>query len=170
MFITDTISASRNIDMNIRRAVLKDIDGINSLLFQVAAVHSKGRGDLFRTGTKKYNDEQLSKLIADDKRPIFVAVDECDKVLGYAFCIFKQYLDDNVLTDIKTLYIDDLCIDENVRGQHIGKSIYEFVKNFAKENDCYNLTLNVWACNEGAMRFYEAVGLKPQKIGMETIL
>jgi ribosomal protein S18 acetylase RimI-like enzyme len=75
-----------------------------------------------------------------------------------------------VLTDIKTLYIDDLCIDENVRGQHIGKSIYEFVKSFAKENGCYNLTLNVWACNEGAMRFYEAVGLKPQKIGMETIL
>ena len=91
-------------------------------------------------------------------------------MLGYAFCVFQEHRGDNILTDIRTLYIDDLCVDEALRGQHIGRALYEYVLNYAKENGCYNVTLNVWACNESAMRFYESCGLKPQKFGMEAIL
>ena len=91
-------------------------------------------------------------------------------MLGYAFCIFKQMIDDNSLTDIKTLYIDDLCVDEDKRGMHIGSQLYDYVVKFAREQDCYNLTLNVWSCNPGAMKFYEKCGLVPQKVGMELIL
>ena len=99
-----------------------------------------------------------------------MAVDEADAVLGYAFCVFQQHLNNNILTDIKTLYIDDLCVDENIRGQHIGKFLYDYVLEFARKEGCYNVTLNVWSCNETAMKFYEKCGLKPQKVGMETIL
>ena len=99
-----------------------------------------------------------------------MAVDEEDKVCGYAFCIFKQEVDNNILTDIKSLYIDDLCVDEDIRGQHIGSRLYEAVVECAKDNGCYNVTLNVWSCNESAMKFYEKCGLKPQKVGMEVIL
>ncbi|KAI4445792.1 hypothetical protein C823_000309 [Eubacterium plexicaudatum ASF492] len=90
--------------------------------------------------------------------------------MGYAFCMFRQYVNDNILTDIRTLYIDDLCVDENVRGQNIGRQLYEEVLKYARQAGCYNVTLNVWTCNESAMRFYEKCGLKPQKIGMEVIL
>lgn len=155
--------------MNFRRAQIKDIPRIHELLAQVDMVHHLGRPDIFKVGNK-YNDQQLEEIIADDKRPIFVAADDNDEVLGYAFCVYKQVLDDNILTDIKTLYIDDLCVYENLRGQHIGRQLYEYVKAFAKENGFYNLTLNVWSLNEGAQRFYESVGMVPQKIGMETIL
>ncbi|MGN0697054.1 MAG: GNAT family N-acetyltransferase [Oscillospiraceae bacterium] len=156
--------------MNIRRAAEKDIDGINRLLRQVLEVHHEGRPDLFRTGAKKYNDHELAYILANDDTPVFVAADEADNVLGYAFCVFIQHSDDNILTDIKTLYIDDLCVDENIRGQHIGKSLYEYVLDFAKKSGCYNVTLNVWYCNENARKFYEKCGLVPQKIGMEKIL
>ena len=156
--------------MNIRRAVKEDIQGINHLLNQVLMVHHNGRPDLFKSGTKKYTDEELSAIIEDDGKPIFVAVDDKQEVMGYAFCVFVQHLNNNILTDIKTLYIDDLCVDETKRGQHIGKKLYEFVVKFAKEEGCYNLTLNVWSCNESAMKFYEKCGLVPQKIGMEYIL
>lgn len=156
--------------MQIRRAEEKDMERIDQLLMQVCLVHHNGRPDLFQYGKKKYTDEQLKAIIHDDSRPILVAVDEKDMVLGYAFCVFQQYKNHNIMTDIKTLYIDDLCVDEALRGQHIGKSIYEEVLKFAKENGCYNVTLNVWRCNENAMKFYESCGLKPQKIGMETIL
>ena len=90
--------------------------------------------------------------------------------MGYAFCIFKQYKDDSILTDVKTLYVDDLCIDETCRGQHIGSTLYDAVIEFAKRHDCYNVTLNVWSCNPNAIKFYEHCGLKPQKITMEKIL
>lgn len=156
--------------MEIRRAKEQDMEGINRLLLQVCLVHHKGRPDLFKYGAKKYTDEQLRNIIHDDNRPIFMAVDEENHVLGYAFCIFQQHIGDNILTDIKTLYIDDLCVDEEIRGRHIGKQLYEKVLSFAREQGCYNVTLNVWSCNESAMKFYQACGLLPQKIGMETIL
>ncbi len=157
--------------MEIRRAKEKDMDRINELLRQVCMVHHKGRPDLFQgNNNRKYTDEQLMEIIKDDKRPVFVAVDENDEVMGYAFCMFQQHSNDNILTDIKTLYIDDLCVDEKIRGKHIGKGLYESVLKFAKEQGCYNVTLNVWSCNEAAMKFYEKCGLKPQKVGMEKIL
>lgn len=156
--------------MNIRRAKTTDMAGINKLLEQVLMVHHNGRPDLFKSGAKKYTDEELTLIIADDMKPIFVAVDEQEKVMGYAFCLFQQHLNNNILTDIKTLYIDDLCVDESLRGMHIGRQLYDYVLVFAKEQGCYNLTLNVWSCNESAVKFYEKCGLVPQKVGMEKIL
>ena len=156
--------------MEIRRAKLEDLEGINKLLRQVLMVHHNGRPDLFKANVKKYNDDELIEIIKDDQRPIFVGVDENNKVLGYAFCVYQQHINDNVLTDIKTLYIDDICVDEEVRGKHVGKRIYEHVISFAKENGFYNVTLNVWSLNPGAIKFYESLGLKPYKVGMQTIL
>ena len=142
---------------------------INKLLYEVSKVHSDARPDLFKSGTKKYNDGELKNIIAHDSTPVFVA--ETDgRVLGYAFCIHKQFTDDNILTDIKTLYIDDLCVDEAARGKHIGRALYDYVLNYAKRAGCYNVTLNVWADNKSAMRFYEKIGLRVQKMGMEKIL
>ena len=156
--------------INIRRALPDDMEGINSLLYQVLTVHHNGRPDLFKANVKKYTNEQLLEIIRDDSKPIFVADDGQGNVAGYAFCVFRNHEDSNVLTDIRTIYIDDLCVDEALRGQHIGRSLYEYVLDFARENGCYNVTLNVWSCNEAAMRFYEKCGLKPQKVGMEIIL
>ena len=157
--------------MNIRRAKETDLEGINSLLWQVLQVHHSGRPDLFQGGKKKkYTDQQLTAIIHDEGRPIFVAADDQNRVIGYAFCIFQQHVDNNILTDIKTLYIDDLCVDESLRGQHIGRQLYEYVLKFAKEQGCYNLTLNVWECNPNAKKFYESCGLMPYKTGMEKIL
>ena len=156
--------------MTIRRAMQHDIRGINRLLHQVEDVHQKGRPDLFKPGAKKYTDEELSVLIDDDTRPIFVCVNEQDDVLGYAFCILEDHSPEHVLTDILSLYIDDLCVEENQRGKHIGSQIYEYVTRYAKETGCYNITLNVWECNPGAKRFYEALGLTPYKTCMEKIL
>lgn len=156
--------------MQIRRARQQDLEGINRLLYQVLMVHHNGRPDLFKGHVKKYTDEQLLTIIADDERPVFVGVDEADHVLGYAFCIFEQQLDNNVMTPIKTLYIDDLCVDETLRGQHVGSRLYEHVLAFAKESGCYHVTLNVWECNPSARKFYEAMGLVPYKTCMEKIL
>lgn len=156
--------------MFIERARLEDMEGINKLLKQVLMVHHKGRPDIFKADVKKYTDEELAAIIKDDSKPIFVARDKAGTVLGYAFCICQQYVNNNILTDVKTLYIDDLCVDESLRGQGVGRQLYDYVIAYAKTQNFYNVTLNVWSCNEGAMRFYEKCGLKPQKVGMEVIL
>ena len=153
----------------IRQAIEKDIPKIGDLLSQVDLVHHNGRPDIFKIG-RKYSDAELRELLGDADRPILVSVDEEDNVRGYCFCMYQQHINNSVLTDIKTLYIDDLCVDEAMRGKHIGRELYEAAVALARENGCYNLTLNVWSCNPSALRFYEKCGLLPQKIGMEVIL
>lgn len=156
--------------MEIGRAGAQDMAGINRLLGQVLEVHHQGRPDLFKGNTKKYTDEELLEILRDDDRSVFVARDESGEVVGYAFCVFQQHFGNNILTDIKTLYIDDLCVDETFRGKNIGRTLYAYVLDFARKEKCYNVTLNVWECNLGAKKFYEKCGLQPQKIGMEKIL
>ncbi len=156
--------------MTIRYAQTKDIPMLMELLRQVHGVHYDIRPDIFKPTTTKYSSAELEEILQDPSRPILAAVDDSDSVLGYAFCIYKQAVGDLLLADIKTLYIDDLCIDERHRGEHIGSALYEAVLSLAKENGCYNVTLNVWCGNDSAMEFYKAKGLKPQRIFMEHIL
>lgn len=154
--------------MYIRKAEKKDISQIEELLYQVAKVHADGRPDLFRAGQKKYTAQELEQMMQDDSRPIYVA-EQDERILGYAFCIFQEN-NSNLMTDIRTLYIDDLCVQEDARGENIGRQIYDYVLNVARQSGCYNVTLNVWECNPGAKRFYEKCGLQVQKTGMEKIL
>lgn len=153
----------------IRRAVPADVPEIGRLLYQVHRVHSDVRPDLFRAGARKYTDEQVLAILADEKTPVFVA-ERGGRVVGYAFCIFKQFLNDGSMTDVKSLYVDDLCVDADVRGAHIGQALYRYVVDFAAQKGCYHVTLNVWAGNVNALRFYQKVGLHIQKYGMEVIL
>lgn len=152
----------------IRRATEKDLDRVNDLLRQVLAVHHKGRPDLFRAVGKKYTDEELLAIFRDDLRPVFVWEDKT--VLGYAFCQFEDRQNSLAMTAHRSLYIDDLCVDESARGRGIGKELFRHCLSFAKENACHNVTLNVWSCNESARCFYEKMGMQVQKIGMETVL
>ncbi len=152
----------------IRRAEKKDIPGIISLLHQVNMVHHVLRPDLFKPHTTKYNEQELETLISDDSKPIFVF--ENGAVLGHAFCKVTEVKDDKLLQDIKTLYIDDICVDENARGQHVGKALYEYVRDYAQSIGCNNITLNVWDGNDAALNFYRNMGMKVQKTTMEIVL
>lgn len=155
-------------ELNIRKAEIRDIPRISELLSQVLEVHAAGRPDLFKSGTTKYDETELAEIIGNPDRPIFVA-EHSGVVVGYAFCVFQRHEERNS-PRYTTLYIDDLCVDEKSRGLHVGRTLYEYVLKFAKDSGCYNVTLNVWACNESAMKFYEKCGLQVQKIGMEKIL
>ena len=155
--------------MNIRLARTQDIPGMIALLYQVGGVHHNIRPDIFREGALKYTPEALQELLQDESKPIFVA-DDGGFVAGYCFCQIREFSGSTVLTDRKELYIDDLCVDENRRGQHIGSLLYDHALAFSKEIGCQFLTLNVWCGNDSAMKFYENAGLTPRNIMMETKL
>ena len=155
--------------MNIRFAAEKDIPQMIDLLRQVGEVHHQIRPDLFRAGAQKYDEAALKRLLSDPDRPIIAGVVE-DKMVGYAFCILQKIKNDPVLCDRKTLYIDDLCVDETVRGGGVAKAIYQGVLDYARSIGCDAVTLNVWCGNDRALHFYEKCGFKPQKIGMELPL
>ena len=155
----------------IRRAQDKDLKDIIKLLLQVHKVHSDGRPDIFRPGSRKYRDEEILRIIHDEKTPVWVLTDEEElSVLGYCFCEVQETLNNPSLQDRKVLYIDDLCVDEAARRGHVGSRLYEFVTKWASENGFDAVTLNVWSSNPGAMKFYEKMGLTPLKVMMEKVL
>ena len=155
--------------MEIRLANNTDIPGMIRLLQQVGQVHHDIRPDLFREGAQKYSEADLAALLQDATRPIFVGVED-GRMLGYCFCVIEEVKDNPVLRDVKSLYIDDLCVDETIRGKHVGSKLYDHVCGYAREIGCGSVTLNVWCGNDSAMRFYESRGMKPRKIYMETTL
>ena len=154
--------------MEIRLANKHDIPGMIELLKQVGEVHHQIRPDLFRAGAQKYNEADLEAVLQDPDRPIFVAVE--DTMLGYCFCMVEEVKGNTVLCDVKSLYIDDLCVEENCRGKGVASKLYAHVCGFAKSIGCKSITLNVWCGNDNAMKFYESRGMKPRKIYMEASL
>ena len=153
----------------IRRAAREDIPRILELLVQVDMVHHRGRPDIFNGPATKYSAEELQSVLADDKTPVFVC-ERYGTVAGHAFCVLEETAGSAVLRELKSLYIDDICVDEAFRRQGVGKELYRHVLEYAKTLGCYHVTLNVWCCNPGALEFYESLGMKSLKIGMEQIL
>ncbi len=157
--------------MFVRRAVTKDIPEIARLLYQVNNVHADIRPDLFVHDLRKYTDEEIAAIIKDDETPVFVCFEDVNSetMLGYCFSVFEKK-HGHSLQPVKTLYLDDICVDEVARGRHVGTEIFTHVKQFAKDNGCYDMTLNVWEGNDSAKAFYEAMGFKVLKYGMEIVL
>lgn len=156
--------------IQIRRAVDKDIPRLHELLGQVLQIHAEIRPDIFIPGTTKYTDEELREMIRNEEKPIYVAADEQDVCVGYAFCQLRQQPFSNNMVPFQSLFIDDLCVDEKMRGQHVGESLFAFVKEEAKRLGCYEVTLNVWEGNTSAEKFYEKMGMKTKERQMEYIL
>ena len=156
--------------MTIRKAQEKDISRIIELLGQVLQIHAEIRPDIFIPDTTKYTEQELAALLKDEKKPIYVAVNEEDVCMGYAFCQMKEQPFSNNMVRFQSLFIDDLCVDRFARGQHIGESLFDYVKQEAKRMGCYEVTLNVWAGNTSAEKFYEKMGMKTKERQLEYIL
>ena len=156
-------------DMHIRRAEEKDIGKVMELLSQVLEIHAAIRPDIFIPGTTKYTRDELLEIFADENRPVYIAADDADGVLGYAFCQLKNQPFSNNMIQFRSLYVDDLCVDVAARGQHVGEALFEHVKDEARRLGCYEVTLNVWEGND-ARSFYDRMGMKVKETMMEYIL
>ena len=156
-------------NLTIRRARPEDGEIVSKLLYQVASIHHEGRPDIFKPASKKYTQNEFIELICMKDFAILVAEDENKKVHGYAFCKVKCF-ETSVVQPYRSLYIDDICVDKDSRGKHVGTALFEAVKTLAKELDCDNIELNVWDFNESAMAFYEKMGMTTQRRCMELKL
>lgn len=155
----------------IRLAKEEDIPRLQELLGQILIVHHQVRPDIFKSEGSKFTDAELEAVINDLNRPIFVYEDENGCILGHLFMVIQDISEnDGPQKAHKSLFIDDLCVEKEARGQKIGEKLYQFALDYAKEQGCYNVILHVWNDNAGALRFYERLGMRPRYTEMETIL
>lgn len=113
---------------------------------------------------------RLQAMVRDDANPIYIAVDEQDVCEGYAFCQLREQPFSNNMVPFRSLFIDDLCVDEKTRGQHVGERLFDHVKEEAKRLGCHEVQLNVWDGNTAAAKFYEKMGMKTMERRKEYIL
>ena len=153
--------------MTIRTATKPDIEGILALLSQVLEIHAEIRPDIFKSGTTKYTRDELQEILDDESRPVYVATDGDNTILGYAFCVLKSVDFVTTIHPGKTLFIDDFCVDASARGRGIGKELFDYAKERAKALGCKDITLAVWEGNSGAREFYRKMGMTPKETIME---
>ena len=150
---------------------IEDIPRLQELFAQILIVHHQARSDILKVKGSKFTNAELEAVINDSTKPIFVYEDENGCILGHIFLIIQDISEnDGPKKAHKTLFIDDLCVDKEARGKKLGEKLYQFALEYAKELGCYNVTLHVWNDNQGALDFYEHLGVKPRYTEMKTIL
>lgn len=155
--------------MNIRLAKKSDTGALISLLREVLSIHHEIRRDIFKPNGTKYRESELTDILENKKTPVFVA--EIDtRVVGYCFTSINEQEESNIMLARKELYIDDLCVDQNMRGEGIGRALYQYAEQYARDIGCHSITLNVWEGNDDAISFYKRMELHPRKTLMEKIL
>ena len=152
----------------VRYADLGDEGKIAELLVAIHTQHAQGRPDLFGKGHAKYDAATVRGMFHDPAAPMLVAADE-GGVLGYAICKLMKNRNP-AQGDYTTLYIDDLNVDDAARRKGVGTALLDACRTLAKEKTCFNVTLNVWAFNEGAIAFYERNGFSLQRMILEDVL
>lgn len=157
-------------NVSIRKAVMSDNIKLRSLQDQIAKLHFAGRPDLFKSTARYYTDEDFKAKLENSDQYIFAAIDETEKIVGYAFAVIIRYRDHPTYRDFDMFYIDDICVDEGCRRQGIGKMLYEKCREQAVLSKCHNIDLGVFQFNEDAIAFYESCGMKERMCRMEEVL
>jgi len=152
----------------VRTANESDAAFILKLLAEVNLIHHEIRPDLFKVGTK-YSESDVKELLGSDNVHIFICEEDgvrCGYLIGYE----EETEETQLRTHIRTFYIDDLCVDSDVRGKGAGRQLYEYAVAYARDNGFYNVTLHVWGGNDSAESFYRRMGLTTQFTCLEKIL
>ena len=105
----------------------------------------------------------------ENNENILVA-EENNSIVGVIIFKIKVVKEHVNLIDRKVMWIDELVVDENLRGKGIGKRLFDEAKKYAKNNECDDIELNCWNFNENALEFYEKCGMSTERKIMELQL
>ncbi|MBR4950589.1 MAG: GNAT family N-acetyltransferase, partial [Clostridia bacterium] len=113
-------------NVTVRTSNISDASSVHRLLCIIADIHRNGREDIFAGLQSKYTIEQVKERLSKQDNGVFVA-DINGTVAGYIFC--------DIITEGNgtTLYIDDLCVDPEIRNQGIGKALMDYAVSYGKE-------------------------------------
>jgi GNAT superfamily N-acetyltransferase len=60
----------------------------------------------------------------------------------------------------KQLEVDNVVINQNIQSKGYGRLFFEFIENWAKENNCKTIELNTYVQNARSHKFYFGLGYK----------
>ena len=150
----------------IRFADKEDYKVINEIIREVHDLHVKNRPDVYNETDKPLSEEEFKEILEDDRYKMFLVQErESKEVVAFSLIQIVGSRNIPILTPVKTALIDTFCVKEQYR-----KFLFQHIISFAKKEGVNTLQLVVWEFNKGAIKFYEALGMKKRNISMELAL
>lgn len=148
-------------NLQIRKANKEDINnGLLEVFIEGYRYHQNGRPDIFTIQSNEELEKDLIRIFESDS---MIVITDNNKILGYLSYKIKE-------KRVKLMDIDQLVIKETNRGQGLGRKLMDEAKKIAKENNCARIVFNCWSFNENALKVYDHMGFKRQRIMYEMNL
>lgn len=149
--------------VNIRPAVIEDYDNVEKLMKEIQQQHILLRPDIFLNVGPVMTKEVFKYQI--DSKNDYVA-EYNGKIVGYVSLAFvhKEY---KTIKSKNVVCINTIVVGNKYKGQGVGKSLIDYVKELTNEIQFDKIELNVWSANQDAIAFYEKMGLSCQSMVYE---
>lgn len=148
---------------SIRLAENRDITALQNLLVQVCNHHYELYPDIFKKNGNKYTVEKIEQILLDIN--YFVLVAELDGVVkGMAISKIVDRPDLSQARATRTVFVEDLSVDEDCRHMGIGSELMRRVEEIATKQGAEQVELNCWYANTSAYEFYQGLGYQPQSV------
>lgn len=150
----------------VRFAEERDLARVNELREQVSDLHANGRPDIFKPGFCRELQDRIYTLWQSEDSDVLVA--ERDGVIcGMASVEYLTKQESPYCHARSIYYITEFGVDSAFHRQGVGRELLEFMREDARARGFARIELDVWAFNEDAIRFYEAVGFQTFRRFME---
>ena len=146
----------------IRKLTIKDFEIVESVIAKLHKIHVENRPDFYIENEHPISKKEYKAMLNNqDKISIAYLVDA--KIAGVCLATIKNKIE-------KSIYIDEIFVLEEFRHQGIATRLYNQIENIAKDIRAKRIDLTVWQFNNTAINFYKSLGMKTQRIVLETRL
>ena len=151
-----------------RNAKFSDFNDVNNLMLELHNLHVKNRNDVFKATDSPMKEEYFKDLLNNKDVKLFVIENlENSEIVGYSNLKLMNTPNIDIVVKSKYIYIDDFCIKQAYKRKGIGKKLFNFILEYAKQQGVESVQLNVWSFNEDAIEFYKFMGMKERNVRME---
>ena len=143
----------------VRKATIEDMSAIAELYREQFREMSKLIPDFIKEGNQSI--EFLTKIILNDDSDILV-YEKDSKAIGFILLQAKVRPDFDFIVPGKFCYIMDIIVTEKHRNKGFGTALMNYAKDWAKEQGCGFINLDVLMNNPDTIKLYEKLGFIPK--------
>jgi ribosomal protein S18 acetylase RimI-like enzyme len=155
--------------MRIERAGVEHAAAIAALNQYVHALHVDAEPDQFRDLTPEEAEPAFASMLRDRDPVAFVAAND-DRWVGYIWAEEVQRPENPFTKPFRTLYIHHIAVTPEARDSGVGRALVDAVADEARRRGVASLALDHWSFNEGASRFFQALGFEVFNVRMRREL
>ena len=138
-------------EITFRLVKRKDLDEVFTLLDQLTKIDYSSRN----------KEDCWNRFISNPSSNSVVGIYK-NKIVAYGSIIVE-----NKIRGELDGHIEDIVVDENMRGRNFGVGLINKLVKIAKDKDCYRITL---FCKKSLINFYNKNGFNEDYIAMKKFL